>query len=64
MIKIIWDNRIYIITPTCPRDRSELAIRCLDCRGPKHVKVEYSDDFGYSIPRFSPFIGQLGRMRP
>lgn len=64
MIKIIWDNRTFIITPTCPPDRAALAVRCLDCRGPKHVKVEYDDGFGYSIPRFSKFVGQMGRLRP
>ena len=64
MIRIYCDNRIIIITSACPRDLADLVIRCLDRRGPRHVKAEYSDEFGYSIPRFSKFIGQMGRMRP
>ena len=64
MLTITWDNMTIIITNRCPRDLADLVVRCLDHRGPKHVKVEYSDNFGYSIPRFSKFIGQMGRMRP
>ena len=64
MIRIFIDNLVLILTPTCPRDLSDTAIRCLDRRDPERVKVEYDDEFKMPIPRFSPFVGQLGRLRP
>ena len=64
MITIHIDNLTLILTPTCPRDLSDTAIRCLDRRDPERVKVEYDDEFKMPIPRFSPFVGQLGRLRP
>lgn len=64
MIRIFIDNLTLIITPLCPRDLSDCAIRCLDRRNPERVKVDYSDDFKMPVPRFSKFVGQLGRLRP
>ena len=64
MIRIYIDNRCIVITSQCPRELAALVISCLDRRGPRYVKTEYSDDFGYQIPKFSPFVGQLGRLRP
>ena len=62
MIKIHLHNLILVITDTCPRDLADAAIRALDRRGPVYVDLndDYSDIYPRKMPRFSPFIGQLG----
>lgn len=58
------DNLVLIVEPTCPKTISDCAINCLDRRTQRYVKVEHNDDFRMPIPRFSRFVGQLGRLRP
>ena len=63
--KITLDNLILIINNDCPRDYADCAIRCLDRRGPVWVEsIDYSECYPAKIPRYSAFIGQLGRIRP
>ena len=67
MIKIEIDNLVLIITDTCPTEFSECAIRCLNKQRPKAM-AEWVDEWvddepKMHIPRFSKFIGQLGRIR-
>ena len=63
MIKIYCHNQTLIITDTCPREFAECAIRCLDTRKPKRQEQVYDDEHNMYIPRYSKFIGQLGRVR-
>jgi hypothetical protein len=60
--KITFYNMIIIITPDCPRELADCAIRCLDRRGPVYVAQDsdYSGIYPSKIPRFSRFVGQLG----
>lgn len=60
MIRIFIGNLTLIITNTCPRDLSDLAIRCLDHRGPGYIQQDWDERTWVHPPRWSAFIGQLG----
>ena len=64
MIIIYCGNLTLIITDACPADLYECAIRCLDHRGPTFGPQQYDDDHKTFVPRFSKFVGQMGRLRP
>lgn len=64
MIIIYCGNLSLIITDECPVDYAQCAIRCLDHRGPAFRPQQYDDDRKTFVPRFSKFVGQMGRLRP
>lgn len=62
MIRIHYYNMVIIITPTCPPALAEAVIRGLDQRPPRYVEqTGIPDNYRLKIPKFSAFIGQLGR---